>query len=68
MAQRWSALFTQNASRGYWDEVKYLRRYVKVRSGPVTGHLLDGVDATHVLWVILPIKSNGGIYLVIWAT
>ena len=39
------------------------------RSGQVTkGHLLNGVGATHVLWVILPIESNGGTHLVIWAT
>ena len=40
------------------------------RSGQVTkGHLLNGVGATHVLWVILPIESNGGIHFIeIWAT
>ena len=38
------------------------------RSGQVTkGHFLDGVGATHVLWVILPIESNSGTHLVIWA-
>ena len=39
------------------------------RSGQVTkGHLLNGVGATHVLWVILPTDSNSAIHLVIWAT
>ena len=38
------------------------------RSGQVTkGHLLDAVGATHVLWVILPIETNGSTHLVIWA-
>ena len=37
--------------------------------GQVTkGHLLDCVGATHVLWVFLPIASNGGTHLVIWTT
>ena len=35
------------------------------RSGQVIkGHLLNGVGATHILWVILRIESNGGTYLV----
>ena len=39
----------------------YAKVKVKVRSGQVTkGRLLDGVGATHVVWVILFIESYGG--------